>query len=303
MSKYTTEVRYICEVAAGLSESKGYNSVEEIISKAIPSIFNFSFPIFDESYRSVLETKILKHFYTREIGFETVGIWKLKLNTKLNEIMPYYNKLYNSELLKFNPFYDVDLTRKHKIEGNGKKDSDTTNTSSVSNIETVNEKNNRTNTNTSKSEGTGTNENTETRTDDKNKSSDFVEKYSDTPQGGLTGLQEDKYLTNATMRSNNENETDNGNVKNNGNSSSNVNINDNGEENENKKLERVGSVNSDSNNIVTTMLTNTEDYLETVVGKQGTNSYSKLLLEYRETFLNIDVLVISELENLFMQLW
>ena len=156
MSKYTTEVRYICETAAGLTNSEGYNSVEDIIYKALPSVFNFTFPIFDESYRSVIETKILKHFYTREIGFETVGLWKLKLNTKLNEIMPYYNKLYKSELLEFNPLYDVDLTRKHKIEGNGKKDSDTTITSNLSNSETTNGTNNKSNDNTIKTDLTAT---------------------------------------------------------------------------------------------------------------------------------------------------
>ena len=111
MSKYTTEVRFICEEASGLLESKGYNDIENIITKAIPKIFNFNFPIFDENYRCVLETKILKHFYTREICEETVGLWKLRLNTRLNEIMPYYNKLYESELLEFNPLYTTDLTK------------------------------------------------------------------------------------------------------------------------------------------------------------------------------------------------
>ena len=113
MSKYTTQVRFICETAAGLSESEGQTSVKQIIAAAIPSVFDFDFPIFDESYRNVLETKILKHYYTREIGLETVGLWKLKLDTKLNEIMPFYNQLYKSELIEFNPMYDVDLTRDH----------------------------------------------------------------------------------------------------------------------------------------------------------------------------------------------
>ena len=97
MSNYTTEVRYICEAKAGLTESAGQNSVNEIIAASLSSIFNFNFPIFDEQYRSVLETKILKHYYTREIAFESVGLWQLKLDTKLNEIMPYYNQLYESE--------------------------------------------------------------------------------------------------------------------------------------------------------------------------------------------------------------
>ena len=49
-------------------------------------IFDFDFPIFDEDYKIPLEKKILRHYYLREIGFETLGVWKLKLNDKLNEI-------------------------------------------------------------------------------------------------------------------------------------------------------------------------------------------------------------------------
>ena len=116
MSKYTTEVRFICEVNSGLNESVGYSKIEDVITGAIPKIFDFDFPIFDENYRTVLEKKILKHFYTREIGEETTGLWKLRLDTKLNEIMPYYNKLYKSELLEFNPLYTANLTRTNKTD-------------------------------------------------------------------------------------------------------------------------------------------------------------------------------------------
>ena len=87
MSKYTTELRYICEMYAG-GESKGYSDVNKVIQAAIPKVFDFDFPIFDEAYRNVLCTKILKHYYTREIAAETVGLWKLWLDTKMNEIMP-----------------------------------------------------------------------------------------------------------------------------------------------------------------------------------------------------------------------
>ena len=33
MSKYTTEVRFICETAAGYTESQGYDKVEEVIAE------------------------------------------------------------------------------------------------------------------------------------------------------------------------------------------------------------------------------------------------------------------------------
>ena len=88
MSRYTTEVRYICESLAGLDKSVGYSNVNEVIEKSRNKIFP-SFEIFDESYRPVLETKILKHFYTREIGCETFGLWQLRLDAKLSVIMPY----------------------------------------------------------------------------------------------------------------------------------------------------------------------------------------------------------------------
>lgn len=38
---------------------------------------------------------------------------------KLNTIMPYYNQLYKSALLEFNPLYDADYWRKSNREGAG----------------------------------------------------------------------------------------------------------------------------------------------------------------------------------------
>lgn len=230
MSKYTTEVRYICEVSAGLKKSGGYNSVKEIIAKAIPKIFDFDFPIYDEAYRTVLETKILKHYYTREIGQETIGLWKLRLDTKLNEIMPYYNKLYESALLEYNPLYTVNMTRDHNVNANG----------------------NRT---------TG---NTEITSETSNNNGTIL--YSDTPQGSIYGLENNTYLTNAT-KNNNEN-------------SGTINRTDSG---------------NDAYN-------NTEDYLEHVFGYEGKTG-SELIITYRKTLLNIDMMIIDELEELFFQLW
>lgn len=180
MSKYTTEVRFICETAAGLSESAGGNSVDEIITAAAPNVFNFDFPIYDENYRLPLETKILRHYYTREIGEETVGLWKLRLNDRLNVIMPYYNVLYKSAMLEFNPFYDVDLTRNFTRKNNG---TNTTKTNSASNTET---------------------DSNRTIANDDTSYSDRWDLYSDTPQGGINGIAADNdsvgnnsYLTNA----------------------------------------------------------------------------------------------------------
>lgn len=171
MSNFTTEVRYICEVAAGYDESQDRDKVTDIIEAARESIFCFDFPIFDEAYRPILEKKILMHYYTREIAFETVGLWKLKLESRLNEIMPKYNKLYELELVNYNPLWDVDITE-DKIQTI---DTDTGNTE----LRTQNNTGERDSTN----HGTDTNTNL----------------YSDTPQGQISNLQDGKYLTNATI--------------------------------------------------------------------------------------------------------
>ena len=190
MSNYTTEVRFICETAAGYDESQERNKVYDVITAAMPKIFDFTFPIFDEAYRPVLERKILMHYYTREIAFETAGLWKLKLETRLNEIMPYYNKLYELELTEYNPIWDVDLTE----DKTQKIDTDTTdNENRVGSSSEVND-------GQSATQRAG------------NSSASGSNLYSDTPQGEITNLADGKYLTNATLTSDTGATTDSENV-------------------------------------------------------------------------------------------
>lgn len=61
------------------------------------------YPIYDEDYRQVLNNKIINHFYLREIGAETPDRFNFYLGRKMREIMPYYNQMYKSELLEFDP--------------------------------------------------------------------------------------------------------------------------------------------------------------------------------------------------------
>ena len=70
------------------------------IKNLIDNNFDFglqNYPIFDENYRSVLNKKILNHFYEEEIGFETANLFKFYLNNRMDEIMPKYNLLYEIE--------------------------------------------------------------------------------------------------------------------------------------------------------------------------------------------------------------
>lgn len=327
MSKYTTEVRYICEKASGFDESKGYADVDAIISEAVDKIFSFTFPIFDETYKEVICTKILRHYYTREIGFETVGLWKLKLQTLMNEIMPYYNQLYESELIKFNPLYDVDL---HTTNAGNKNTDSTTeeNRNNITNLSTSKtggevyskessdvEANNRTgngsNEETGKKDNTSVNANNYSETENDT----HYDLYSDTPQGALDGVEDEEYLTNArkitdAKSKNGKNDTSNvGNEKYNTNGSSSYDEKSDRTLIGNEKLDRSNteSGNSSQSDIGTrnseNKINSTESYIVHVVGKQAGVSYSKLLKEFRETFLNIDMQIINDLAPLFMNLW
>lgn len=268
MAKYTTELRTICESLAGYDERSGFNKVDDVLTKSLEKIFSFNFPIFDEAYRPVLETKILKHYYTREIAAETFGLWQMWLDTRLNEIMPYYNKLYESELLEFNPFYDVDYTKTGNREGD--------NTGTVGDDGTK--------------RGTGTITRTNDLTETTNMSdapkNETWEEFSDTPQGALTGVRNMNYLTTARhITEDGTGSSTKGTVANTGTVTDTRNTTDTEE------------------NTRTYNLNNTEEYLEHIVGKMSGTSYSKLLEEYRKALLNIDMLIIRDLRDLFFGLW
>ena len=236
MSKYTTQVRFICETSAKLAESCGFIDVESVLVKSWDKIFT-DFPIFDEKYRPELCKKILRHYYTREICCETVGRWKLFLNDKMKNIMPYYNQLYKSELLKIQPLVSVDRSVTH--EGSGS--------------ETKTTNRNGTNSTSSRTDG----------------HTDTWSYYSDTPQGGIAGLDSNDYLTNATH-----------NVGSDGTST---------------------SLNSDTTENETGTGNRNDSYVDKILGYEG--NQSEMLLKFRETFLNIDMMIIDELKDLFFTIY
>lgn len=279
MSKYTTEVRFICESKSGLEVSGGSSDVDNIIAKSWEKIFTSKAPFFDEAYRSVLCQKILKHYYLREICCETVGIWVLWMNTRLEEIMPYYNQLYESAKIEFNPMQDVNLTRTHKRNVEG--------TTEESGSRTDNTTGDRTVTGNRDTDNTGSG----TRNTTSSSNGTKKDLYSDTPQGAITGLENENYLTNA--RKITDNVSGSGNEETSTTEKSDTDYSET--ENTSGKVDGTTSNTGSSNT--------TEDYLESAVGKQGTESFSSLLNKFRETFLNIDMMVIEEFSDLFFGLW
>lgn len=339
MSKYTTEVRFICEDYAGLTESGSYGTIESVIDRARPKLFDFYYPLYDPSYKRVLETKIIKHYYFREIGMETVGLFKFFLERKLNEIMPLFNKLYESELMVVNPLYTVNLTTKH--EGNGKKGVDSKTEHSGSDISTNSGSIHKAGTNADVKSGSDTVTDEKTGSDTTSYTgSDTTETeargltkeldtrkvvnwdyYNDTPQGGISGIENLNYLTNARKTTS---EVDGGNLMrvdestpksktsfNSGNKQEYNSKNTHKSEYGSKDHHYIDETETDTRSTSITKGTKidnnvevntTDEYIQKVTGFSGV-SQNKLLKEYRENLLNIDMMIIDELSGLFMNLW
>lgn len=323
MSKYTTEVRFICETASGETESKGFTSINKILEKSAPKVFDFDFPIFDEEYRLPLEVKILRTYYTREICEETVGLWKLRLQTKLCNIMPYYNQLYKSALLEFDVFSDVDYTEviDGTIHNNLKK---TINFANLGGVDTntytkSGKEKNTTNynggtTNTTNYEGAEndvsiTNGNTTKTPPTK------ITTKSDTPQGGLNGFISEDYLTSAQKESYTSSEVETYNDITNNSEKTFTNRKDINTQQYNNRTD-VGTLEFENRSDVVTQeklsknktdetndVLNKNDNTLTVKGKRNNLTYAEMLLKFRETFLNIDKMIIDELSDLFFNLW
>ena len=303
MALYTTQVRTICQSILGYERQAPAIQAWDIVEKTWEDIFNPPFEIFDETYRKVLAKKILMHYYMREIAHETAAMWQLRLNIKMNEIMPYYNKLYKAYTLEFNPLYDTDYwtTRKGKRDEIKNEDAKLVRGETGSHTNTTEGTSNETGTTNNKDVTVNsTTGKTLIRNDESGEGWVYE---NDTPQGGINGLLNLNYLSKATKSTNTSNNsgssdvtsTDNGSVTSNGGHTTTGNTTGTD----------TGSTKTDTtqtNNVKDTVNT-TEDYVDHVAGKMGGKSFSEMLDEYRKNLINIDLLIIRELEPLFFGLW
>lgn len=307
MSKYTTEVRYICEQKAGLQESVGFNNINSVLDKSWDKIFTTNWKIFDESYRKILCEKILRSYYTREICAETVGLWQLWLDSTLCEIMPMYNQLYKTTIYEFNPLYNTDMTTTFTKTVTGNDSKTTTGNNSKWNDVSTSSKNTKTDDYTvkdsSKTDSTSKgNTNSESSNND---TFDETNKFNDTPQGGVNGIESGNYLTDirmisrtgTTTNSSDENSTSSLNG-----TYTNENLNKGTTVNEGttrSNTTETGTANASETGTSET----TETWTEKVMGKNNSENYGQLLVEFRKSIINIDKMIIDELKPLFMQLW
>lgn len=130
MSKYTTELRWIVEQTL---DDAGADRIESNWSLCYDALGLADYPLFDKAYRETLNNKIIRHYYTREIGAETAGRFRMFVRDAMHLIMPYYNQLYESEILAkgMEPLGDRNLKHTEHAWGNASNTGENTSQSSA----------------------------------------------------------------------------------------------------------------------------------------------------------------------------
>lgn len=326
MSKYTTELRYPLEqrFKERYPDYEGEPDPYTVCQGGRDQLFDFYYPI-NADDKERFEINFCLHYYTREIGSETLGLFKLRLMSRLNEIIPKYNQLWNqlAEMAELNIYDNINMVREysygqtveddghlnklgsenfqhgHVITKSGNKSQEYENFKE----EIVNER-----------EGDDT---TVTTPTGKTKTGNSVtERVSDTPMStidNMTTVQSNMYLTAAKI-------TDNDTT---------VEYTDGRKDTEvttydstftttrtptGKQKEVYNNITETHSGTDTTSFTNRKDEnynmrefggtdTEEITGKNGGKSYAEEMEKARKLFINVDQMLIRELDKLFMQVW
>lgn len=306
MSSTTTLVRWYCEylynqvLNENTTPEKWVTNVNIIIPAVWEKVF-YEFPIWDESYRPTLSQKILRHYYFREIGEETVEFWKLRLQQTLGEIMPYYIQLWETTQLRYEKLWTRNYIEKYI--GNEKTEEDKT-SNETSDFHDTATTGDVAKTTTDYTDDANTNIKQTGKTHDdgsKTYSETVKDVMSNTPQNQLTwnDLSDNLYATQTDFKSvsGNENTTNDGTSEN----TTDQTYHDKALTDVNSTFDRnFTDENTRDTNYTHNVAgkTNT-DYIREITGWDGV-SPNDLILKWRETLINIDLMIIQELEDCFL---
>lgn len=104
-------------------DSETHTRISDLSNVARETIFDFDYPLSENVDKEKFETLILDRFLMRRLAYETYTAWHIALRVKINEIMPYYNKLFDA-MSEWNLFKDGESgTREKEIGAKSETDS------------------------------------------------------------------------------------------------------------------------------------------------------------------------------------
>lgn len=274
--------------------------IKDLASNGRTKIFDFIYPLSSKINKEDFEKMILNNFIERRIGFETMTMFKIKLNVKLNEIMPVYNKMFDMldgwDIFNDGEEYTRILTDVININSTDKQDIN----GITSNVQDIDRKI----TNVEDIEGKITNNNeisnsTETNSQTSSNNTTDIRK-SDTPQSRLDDVQNASYVTDYEYNTGNSDANDNATSKGTSTASA-TNTEDKTINTTNTEDKTINTKNTENKIIKNDTQTINEGKLQETVTRTQ-NDKLKLYTEFIEKRNHIYSMIFKELDCLFYQL-
>lgn len=276
------------------------------------NLFDFEYQFDDLKFKQQIEQSVIDYYYSYEIGVETPDEFKRRFQAKWMSFIDYYNQLYNTTLLTYNPLINYKLVEAlDQLATTNTLQDSTSNTTATGMTDTEGTEN-TTQTNSSDSTRTDnlTAQSDSTRTDNTTSntvdSSDGTgnEKTSDYPQQPIAGgdfLEGEKVTS--TSSDGESTTTNTGTVTN---SDTTVNTGTQGtvttSSGDSTNTHSAATTSSDSSNTTGKLTgegTNNTTYEKTIEGITGT-SYQDLIAKERQNLLRLIPAIIGELKPLFI---
>lgn len=275
-------------------------------------LFDFEYQFDDLNFKQQIEQAVIDYYYSYEIGVETPDEFKRRFQARWLSFIDYYNQLYNTTLLTYNPLINYKLAEAldQLATSNTLQDSTTNTTSSGQTDTQGTDSTEQTNTSDSTRTDNLTAQSDSTRTD--NTTSNTVdssdgsgnEKTSDYPQQAIAGgdfLEGERV---STTSSDGESTTTNTGTVTNADTTTNTGTqgtvtNSSGDS---KNTHSAATTSEDSSNTtgkLTSEGTNNTNYEKTIEGITGT-TYQELIVKERQNLLRLIPAIIGELKPLFI---
>lgn len=247
--------------------------IRQMIDNPLIGLFTFDYDFYSDNPKDkeAFEKLFAQWYYFREIGFETPERFKVKLQAKLNMIMPYYRQLSMTEWDKLKSVEqmmtskDLKETTEHKQSIEGTNESENNATSSNNQSDNMNQS----------STSSGTNTSSSTSNDKQSSLTDGVAQAI-LSTGYLTGVGESTNNSNASVSSNGESSVSNSSQG---------------------TSEQTGKTSGSNKQELTESITFSS------VGDIGIQTPAYAIAEWRKVLININQLIIEECNDLFMKIY
>ena len=275
-------------------------------------LFDFPYEFDDPKFRAQIEQSVIDYYYNYEIGTETPDEFKRRFQAKWLSFIDYYNLLYNTTLLSYNPLINYKMTEalEQLATSNNTQNSTTDTTSNGTTSQEGTDVLSQTTSTDSTRTDNLTSTNDTTRTDNLksvvSNSSEGTgnETTSDYPQQAIAGgdfLEGEKTSTTTTSGTDTTNntgtQTNSGTTLNTG-----TQTNAGTGSTDSTTTSDNTATSEDSANTTGTLTaegsTNTT-YEKTIEGLTGT-SYQELIAKERQNLIRLIPMIISELKPLFI---